>query len=170
MPPVSKLRNVGKVGTRDKVGNVGQVCEAPHITRPPNCFMLWSCEMRKNIAKTNPKINNTDISTLLGQMWMNMSNECKLQYRQKADNVKHVHKLLYPDYKYTPKSKTKTLEKITKKNCIKKYTRNTIKKIKSFKNIKNININITEPKIELKTESEPDYYSEIELFYEQITA
>jgi len=60
--------------------------------------MLWSCEMRKNIASNKQsRENNADVSKHLGQMWMNMSNEFKLQYRIKADKIKYEHKILYPD-------------------------------------------------------------------------
>lgn len=136
-----------------------------HITRPPNCFMLWSCDMRKTIIKNQSHENNADISKYLGQMWMNMSNECKLHYRIKADKIKHEHKILYPNYKYTPKTKIKKIDKENKKKTIKSIkTIKNIKNLNYFKNIININIKELEPL------QEPDYYGEIELFYEHITS
>lgn len=84
-----------------------------HIKRPANHFMIWSCEKRqhylieksKNKNKCNVKINNSEMSKMLGREWANLPNECKLKYKQKADILKLEHKRMYPNYKYEPKSK-----------------------------------------------------------------
>ena len=152
MPPYSNMNKETDTNTK------------MHITRPPNCFMLWSCDMRKSIIKKQCRENNADISKYLGHMWMNMSSECKLQYRIKADKIKHEHKILYPNYKYIPKSKHKKIDKENKKKTLTEKTIKNIKNLNNFKNIININIK------ELEPEPEPDYYSEVELFYEHITS
>jgi hypothetical protein len=84
-----------------------------HIKRPANHFMIWSCEKRqehlieksKNKNKCNVKINNSEMSKMLGREWAELPNECKLKYKLKADILKREHKLMYPNYKYEPKSK-----------------------------------------------------------------
>ena len=122
--------------------------------------MLWSCDMRKKIVKDHNRENNADISKQLGQIWMNMSSECKLQYRIKADKIKYEHKILYPNYKYTPKTKKqKNSDKLNLVKC---------KKISIFKS-KKMNIKLNIKSIVLIEEPEPDYYKQIELFYKDIS-
>ena len=142
----------------NKDTNTNTNTDTNHVTRPPNCFMLWSCDMRKKIVKDHNRENNADISKQLGQIWMNMSSECKLQYRIKADKIKYEHKILYPNYKYTPKTKKQ-------KNSDKS---NIVKCKKKFKP-KKMNIKLNIKSIVLIEEPEPDYYKQIELFYEDIS-
>ena len=142
----------------NKETNTNTDTDTNHVTRPPNCFMLWSCDMRKKIVKDHNRENNADISKQLGQMWMNMSSECKLQYRIKADKKKYEHKILYPNYKYTPKTKKQ-------KNSDKS---NLVKCKKKFKP-KKMNIKLNIKSIVLIEEPEPDYYKQIELFYKDIS-
>ena len=84
-----------------------------HIKRPPNSFMIWSSEKRheysieKNKCKNKVKINNSEISKILGHEWENLPEYLKLKYKEKADKLKQEHKLLYPNYKYDPKFKHK---------------------------------------------------------------
>jgi hypothetical protein len=86
-----------------------------HIKRPANHFMIWSCEKRRNYLieknkhknKNYAKINNSEMSKMLGREWANLPDECKLKYKKKADELKKEHKLMYPDYKYEPKLKSK---------------------------------------------------------------
>lgn len=100
-----------------------------HIKRPANHFMIWSCEKRqhylieKNKNKYNVKINNAEMSKMLGREWANLPNECKLKYKQKADELKKEHKLMYPDYKYEPKTKKQKYKKTPR---IKKNSQQTI--------------------------------------------
>jgi hypothetical protein len=146
-----------------------------HIARPPNCFMLWSCEMRNKMAKSHPNVNNADVSKLLGHMWMSMSSDCKIEYRIKADTIKYEHKILYPNYKYIPKSKIRKnkakVNKENKDNKVKYVDKHKLKKnivIKQLLKTQTHKMVIIPREIIIESEPEPDYYSEIELFYKHI--
>jgi len=115
-----------------------------HVKRPPNSFILWSSDQRyiRNIInknKSTSKLNNAILSKLLGDEWVNVSEEIKLKYKLKADERKLEHKIKFPDYKYRPKHRL-----ITKPNS-KRYSK--IKKnIENIENIKeksdaNIDVN-----------------------------
>ena len=135
-----------------------------YIARPPNCFMLWSCEARNSIYKNKPSLNNSCISTLLGKLWMELDDTYKLKYKIQAEKIKHEHKLKYPNYKYAPKSKIKKMREGHAQKGKRKYTKksknnkNTIKYISSI-----FNTNF------LPEEQEPDYFREVQLFYEYNT-
>lgn len=87
-----------------------------HVKRPPNSFILWSSEKRhmRNIIdknKSKSKLNNADLSKLLGDEWANVPTETKLHYKIKADNLKLEHKIKFPNYKYEPKPRFKPKSK-----------------------------------------------------------
>jgi hypothetical protein len=167
---ISKVCKISKV-SQDKLVK-------SHIARPPNCFMIWSSEMRKNIFKSQHNENNAELSKILGHMWTSMSSECKLEYRLKADKVKYEHKLLYPDYKYIPKTHTNKKTSVKTKTAVKSLSIKTIKWKKLSKPSKlnnkliidlttNFNIFNIEPNTDFLIK-EPDYYNEVELFYKNI--
>ncbi|KAL3317258.1 hypothetical protein Ciccas_004092 [Cichlidogyrus casuarinus] len=81
---------------------------AEHIKRPMNAFLVWSKDKRREIAKANPKMHNSEISKALGQMWKNLTQEERTQCDQKSRELRDEHKRLYPDYKYKPRRKPKT--------------------------------------------------------------
>lgn len=173
------MTNFSKISKVCKITKVSQDKSAKsHIARPPNCFMIWSSEMRKNIFKSQHNENNAELSKILGHMWTSMSSECKLEYRLKADKVKYEHKLLYPDYKYIPKSNTHKKTAVKTKTAVKSLSIKTIKCKKLSKPSKlnnkliidlttNFNIFNIEPNTDFLIK-EPDYYNEVELFYKNI--
>ncbi|KAI0078481.1 HMG-box, partial [Panus rudis PR-1116 ss-1] len=74
-----------------------------HIPRPPNAFMIfrsqyWQLEKLKSSAERDHR----EISRMAGIMWKAMSPAERAPFKQKADEVKRRHMLLYPDYKYSP--------------------------------------------------------------------
>jgi hypothetical protein len=73
------------------------------IRRPPNAFIVFANEWRKNIAAQNPHEKNKQISTRLGVMWKLMSKEQKERYTDLAHKLEMEHKEKYPDYVYCPK-------------------------------------------------------------------
>jgi len=167
-----------------KVRKVEQVTVTSHIARPPNCFMIWSSKMREHIYINKPKLNNVEISKMLGLMWINMSIEDKLPYLIEADKIKHEHKLKNPNYKYTPNSKKQ-------KDIIKDNAMSKVNKVKSKRVYKPKKLNIIlnrkpiaitlneepelEPELELEIEintdfliKEPDYFLEVQQFYAKL--
>ncbi len=161
----TKEKKVYKV---ENIRNVGNVGVTRHIARPPNCFMIWSTEMRKKIAETNPHIPNTYISKHLGELWLSMSKEYKLHYRLKAEQVKHEHTLTNPGYKYTPKTKKYLTQQYNKRIIHNTKKIKKCYKMKTHKNATNV-ISTVNPNV-IKLESdEPDYYNEVELFYNSLS-
>ncbi|KAJ9061767.1 hypothetical protein DSO57_1015141 [Entomophthora muscae] len=77
------------------------------IPRPKNSFMVYRQEKQEEIISKNGRINNTLISEIAGYMWRTEDEEVKKAYRDKAEIGKREHRLLYPDYKYTPKKPQK---------------------------------------------------------------
>jgi hypothetical protein len=107
-----------------------------------------------------------------------MSSECKIEYRIKADTIKYEHKKLFPNYKYNPKSKIhKNKDKVNKENKdniddkVKHVDKHKLKKnivIKQILKSQNHKMVFIPREIIIEPDSEPDYYSEIELFYKNI--
>ena len=128
--------------------------------RPPNCFMVWAQEKRKEIGKSFRSNNNADTSIMLGKIWSSMPDKFKLQYRNKANDLKYEHRLKYPNYKYQPKKKEVKCKVKNKENNrqIRKYVNKQ----------KLIKINIINKEIFLNDIDEPDYFNQVQKFYENI--
>lgn len=113
--------------------------------------MLWTQDNRSLLFKQNPTLSNATISKLLGQKWNQLSNKEKQIYKDKAEQIKMQHKVIYPNYIYTPKQKIRNTDKheLTKTlhSCKRKTT-----KILQLKHLKtehymNFTININNPYI-----------------------
>ncbi|GFY76994.1 HMG box domain-containing protein [Trichonephila inaurata madagascariensis] len=72
------------------------------ISRPPNAFMLFAKEHRRQVGIDHPAETNRQISTLLGNMWRDLSSEEKIKYYKEAQALEKLHKETYPSYVYSP--------------------------------------------------------------------
>ncbi|GFU33857.1 HMG box domain-containing protein [Nephila pilipes] len=72
------------------------------ISRPPNAFMLFAKEHRRQVGIDHPAETNRQISTLLGNMWRDLSAEEKIKYYKEAQALEKLHKETYPSYVYSP--------------------------------------------------------------------
>ena len=60
-------------------------------------FMVWSREERQKICNVQPDKHNAEISKELGQRWRRMSKEERREYEDKAEELRQLHVLEYPE-------------------------------------------------------------------------
>jgi len=170
--------------------------EEIHIKRPQNSFMVWASEMRLQIAKCNPTKTNSEISIILGKIWNDMSDEYKLNYKLQADLIKVEHSKKYPDYVFKPKTRKnrEIKEKIIRKKVEKLPKISSVGMVSMVSTVRIVKRKRVYKKIEKPNTSsyknilycndicidengnfnncgyidEPNYFDEIQAFYENL--
>ncbi|XP_078506568.1 transcription factor SOX-12 [Lissotriton helveticus] len=86
-------------------------CKTPsgHIKRPMNAFMVWSQIERRKIMERWPDVHNAEISKRLGLRWKLLPDLDKIPFIREAERLRVKHMADYPDYKYRPRKKSKSL-------------------------------------------------------------
>lgn len=74
----------------------GLLEEPNKIRRPPNAFMIYANENRKNMAILHPGDSNKEISKKLGCSWRKLGPNDKEKYFLKARAADREHKRKYP--------------------------------------------------------------------------
>ncbi|ORY30051.1 hypothetical protein LY90DRAFT_82493 [Neocallimastix californiae] len=86
------------------------------ILRPPNPFILYRQEHHSKVLAEHEGISNTEISKIIGKMWKEESEEVKNKYKEKAQEMKRRHKLMYPDYRFSPRKQEEIRRRKKRKN------------------------------------------------------
>ncbi|KAG8920288.1 hypothetical protein FRC02_000992 [Tulasnella sp. 418] len=77
-----------------------------HIARPPNAFILFrSHVIANNAIPYRSEKSHGNVSKAIGTLWNDLSAEEKAYWQQRAEMEKEAHRLMYPDYKFTPRKR-----------------------------------------------------------------
>lgn len=71
-----------KKASKAKKGKDGEEGEKPK--RGPNAYMIFSNEKRGEVKAENPGLKVTEIAKVIGDMWKELSEEEKQEYKDKA--------------------------------------------------------------------------------------
>lgn len=74
-----------------------------------NAFMVWSQLERRKIIEVTPDKHNAEISKELGRRWKQLSEAARQPYVEEAERLRILHQKEYPDYKYKPRKKPKSV-------------------------------------------------------------
>ncbi|XP_020893712.1 sex-determining region Y protein [Exaiptasia diaphana] len=87
-----------------------------HIKRPMNAFMIWSSKKRRELARENPKLHNSEISKILGSEWRKLTEDERQKFFAEAKLLNELHMIEHPNYKYRPKRRIKR-RSLSRQNC-----------------------------------------------------
>ena len=67
--------------------------------RPMSAFLLWSVGRRRQIKEKNPKIKNTEVSKILGDIWKKCTDEERRPHIEKEKVEREKYKLAMAEWK-----------------------------------------------------------------------
>ncbi|KAG0298205.1 hypothetical protein BGZ98_000294, partial [Dissophora globulifera] len=103
-PPSSSIDGGGEYVPTDSAKQQKarkQQREEGKIKRTPNCFIIFRTRMHPMIAAQYGNLNNKEVSKIAGQLWADVPEEIKAQYKSLAKEEKRKHEAFFPSYKYS---------------------------------------------------------------------
>ncbi|QDS73707.1 hypothetical protein FKW77_003388 [Venturia effusa] len=86
------------------------LCQAdPKIPRPRNAFILYRQRHQQSIVAQHPRLPNPEISKIAGELWRAEPDHVKSEWKSLADEEKSRHAQQYPDYRFQPRHKSKSI-------------------------------------------------------------
>ena len=82
-----------------------------HVKRPMNSFMVWAQSARRKLAEQYPHVHNAELSKMLGKLWRMLPAAEKQPYVDEAARLDKRHKEEFPDYKYRPRRRQKSMKR-----------------------------------------------------------
>ncbi|KAI9010847.1 high mobility group box domain-containing protein [Phycomyces nitens] len=89
---------------------VENVPEPTRVTRPPNAFLLFNKEMRKQLKDQNPTMKVAEISKEIGSRWKCLGQTEKSRYVAEAERLKDDQRSLHPNAMYIRRSKAELVK------------------------------------------------------------
>ncbi|KAL5960804.1 putative transcription factor SOX-14 [Taenia solium] len=80
------------------------------VPRPLNSFMIFAQYIRRLTLSSFPDAPNVHISQQVGRLWRNLSNDFREVYAKEARRLQDLHSLEFPNYKYQPRRRLRTLD------------------------------------------------------------
>lgn len=96
----------------------------PNPPRPPNSWIIYRQDKDVLFRQSHPHLTNGEISKMIAERWGRETDEVKSIYRERAEEEKRKHELLYPGYRYQPRRR----DDITRKPL----TRHSMGKMNGF--------------------------------------
>ncbi|KAL0093079.1 high mobility group box domain-containing protein, partial [Phycomyces blakesleeanus] len=84
--------------------------EPTRVTRPPNAFLLFNKEMRKQLKDQNPTMKVAEISKEIGGRWKCLNQVDKDRYVAEAERLKDHQRALNPNAMYIRRSKAELVK------------------------------------------------------------
>ncbi|KAE9978088.1 hypothetical protein BLS_000864 [Venturia inaequalis] len=81
----------------------------PKIPRPRNAFILYRQRHQQSIVAQHPRLPNPEISKIAGELWRAEPDHVKSEWKSLADEEKSRHAQQYPDYRFQPRHKSKSV-------------------------------------------------------------
>ncbi|TID24323.1 putative hmg box transcriptional protein [Venturia nashicola] len=81
----------------------------PKIPRPRNAFILYRQRHQQSIVAQHPRLHNPEISKIAGELWRAEPDHVKSEWKSLADEEKSRHAQQYPDYRFQPRHKSKSV-------------------------------------------------------------
>lgn len=78
------------------------------LRRPKNGFIRFSVEYRKRLAQQHPKLDNREVSKMLGAKWRRMSHEEKIPYEMEFRKDISELRTKHPEWRYAPLKQMET--------------------------------------------------------------